>query len=233
MFQAFTVVISLLIFGDAFVAIAGRHSGRRSGPCPARRELLYSRKAGQRNFTPVRRDRALRTDAVRSSCGWSCREYRDHRIRMVVDCSGDHLWQRDHAYCDWSRPSVPAARHRYPGASPHDRGSHLTFELILAHPLFGLALTVAVYCFANQIYIANGCPAVLHPVLTSVIVVALIVFASGIGYGRYFAQAAPLHHALGTPGRAAGRAARTSVRVNPRRTLSIGGCSHHRLADRP
>ena len=73
----------------------------------------------------------------------------------------------------------------------------LTFELILAHPLFGLALTVAVYCFANQIYIANGCPAVLHPVLTSVIVVALIVFASGIGYGRYFAQAAPLHHALG------------------------------------
>ena len=73
----------------------------------------------------------------------------------------------------------------------------LAFELLLAHPLFGLALTVAVYYGANRVYIARGCPAALHPVLTSVVVVAVVVFISGIGYNRYFAQAAPLHHALG------------------------------------
>jgi putative effector of murein hydrolase len=33
--------------------------------------------------------------------------------------------------------------------------------------------------------------------LTSVVVVAAVVFASGISYNRYFAQAAPLHYALG------------------------------------
>jgi putative effector of murein hydrolase len=68
---------------------------------------------------------------------------------------------------------------------------------VLVHPVFGLALTVAVYAMADSVSAALGRPPLLNPVLTSVVIVASFIVVSGMGYVRYFAQAAPLHHALG------------------------------------
>jgi putative effector of murein hydrolase len=65
------------------------------------------------------------------------------------------------------------------------------------HPLFGLALTIGVYLVAMRVYAALGRLPLLHPVLTSIAVVAAVIWLTGIGYARYFAQAAPLHSALG------------------------------------
>ncbi len=70
-------------------------------------------------------------------------------------------------------------------------------DILLAHPLFGLTLTIATYALADWHWRRRGRPALLHPVLTSVVAVGVVVWACGIGYERYFAQAAPLHYALG------------------------------------
>jgi putative effector of murein hydrolase len=73
----------------------------------------------------------------------------------------------------------------------------LLADRLLAHPLFGLSLTIAVYALADGLWRQRGRPALLHPVLTSVAGVGLVVWGCGIGYERYFVQAAPLHYALG------------------------------------
>jgi putative effector of murein hydrolase len=66
-----------------------------------------------------------------------------------------------------------------------------------SHPLFGIALTIGVYAAADALWRARGRPALLHPVLISVVVVGATVSASGMGYAQYFLQAAPLHYGLG------------------------------------
>jgi putative effector of murein hydrolase len=70
------------------------------------------------------------------------------------------------------------------------------WTLVSTHPLFGLVLTIAVYAAANRIYLACGQLSLLHPVMTTIAVVALVVSASGIRYADYLTQAAPLHHGL-------------------------------------
>lgn len=67
---------------------------------------------------------------------------------------------------------------------------------IVVHPLFGLSLTVGIYTVASVVYEHLGRPSMLHPVLTSVCMIAAVLAASGLSYHVYFAQAAPLHHAL-------------------------------------
>jgi putative effector of murein hydrolase len=68
---------------------------------------------------------------------------------------------------------------------------------VITHPLFGLALTIGVYLVAMAIYDRLGQPPLLHPVLTSVATVAVVMLMAGMTYTLYFAQAAPLHNALG------------------------------------
>lgn len=73
----------------------------------------------------------------------------------------------------------------------------LPIDLITGHPLFGLSLTIGVYLAAARLHAALGRPPLLQPVLTSVAAVGMVVWAAEIDYAQYFAQAAPLHYALG------------------------------------
>ncbi len=70
-------------------------------------------------------------------------------------------------------------------------------DILLRHPLFGLGLTLAIYGVCDWVWRVADKPAALHPVLTSVVGVGVVVVGTGIGYERYFEQAAPLHNALG------------------------------------
>lgn len=72
----------------------------------------------------------------------------------------------------------------------------LNLELLVTHPLFGLALTIGVYAIATLVHEELGRPSMLHPVLTSVAAIAALLVATGLSYPVYFAQAAPLHNAL-------------------------------------
>lgn len=71
-----------------------------------------------------------------------------------------------------------------------------TVGALVVHPLFGLALTVGVYAVATAVYERLGRPSMLHPVLTSVAVIAAVLVVTGLSYPIYFAQASPLHNAL-------------------------------------
>jgi len=68
---------------------------------------------------------------------------------------------------------------------------------LLAHPLFGVALTVAAYAVAVVIWRSAGHASLLHPVLVATILVAGVLLLAGVPYANYFGQAAPLHWALG------------------------------------
>ena len=70
-------------------------------------------------------------------------------------------------------------------------------DLALANPLFGVAATVCAYALAAALHAALGRPALLHPVLTATAAMALALMALGMSYETYFAQAFPLHVALG------------------------------------
>lgn len=72
-----------------------------------------------------------------------------------------------------------------------------SLALVTEHPVFALALTIGVYIVATRLHAAAGRTPLLHPVLTSVAVVSLVIWGLGIDYARYFAAAAPLHLALG------------------------------------
>jgi putative effector of murein hydrolase len=69
-------------------------------------------------------------------------------------------------------------------------------DLLVVHPLFGLALTVGVYALATVVYERFRRPSMLHPVLTSVATIAAVLVFTGLRYPVYFAQASPLHNAL-------------------------------------
>jgi putative effector of murein hydrolase len=72
-----------------------------------------------------------------------------------------------------------------------------TLDLALTNPLFGVAATICAYALAAGVHGALGRPALLHPVLTATAALALALMASGMSYQSYFAQAFPLHVALG------------------------------------
>lgn len=66
-----------------------------------------------------------------------------------------------------------------------------------ANPLFGVAATVTAYALAGALHRRLGGPSLLHPVLTASAAVALVLVVTGMSYEAYFAQAFPLHVALG------------------------------------
>ncbi len=70
-------------------------------------------------------------------------------------------------------------------------------EILVGHPLFGLALTIGVYLGAMRLHRASGGNPLLTPVLISVVVVGGVIWAAEVEYADYLAQAAPLHYALG------------------------------------
>lgn len=69
-------------------------------------------------------------------------------------------------------------------------------DFLLCHPHFGLGLTLLIYALAAALYGALKSPAFLHPVLTSVAGVCLVLSLTGVSYQDYFQQASPLHNGL-------------------------------------
>ena len=66
-----------------------------------------------------------------------------------------------------------------------------------AHPLFGIALTVAAYAVAVVLWRRAGHASLVHPVLVATMLVAGVLLVAGVPYADYFRQAAPLNAALG------------------------------------
>lgn len=69
--------------------------------------------------------------------------------------------------------------------------------LAIESSVFGVALTLAAYVLAVDLHRRVGGAALLHPVIVAAVAVALLLVASGVSHERYFAQAYPLHAALG------------------------------------
>jgi predicted murein hydrolase (TIGR00659 family) len=72
-----------------------------------------------------------------------------------------------------------------------------TWVYLARSPLLWLALTVTVFASAEAIYRRLGRPALLHPVVTSVTALAIVLVASGTPYPRYFEGAQFVHFLLG------------------------------------
>lgn len=72
-----------------------------------------------------------------------------------------------------------------------------TAPWMIAHPFAGLAITLGLYATVCWLWRWLGEPALLHPILTAAALLALGLMVSGLDYQVYFAQVAPLHHALG------------------------------------
>jgi predicted murein hydrolase (TIGR00659 family) len=64
-------------------------------------------------------------------------------------------------------------------------------------PLFGLTLTIVAYLAADRVYRRLGMHPLANPVLWSVIVLAGVLWATGIPYERYFEGAQFIHVLLG------------------------------------
>ncbi len=72
-----------------------------------------------------------------------------------------------------------------------------TWVYLARSPLLWLALTVSVYAAAEALYRRLGRHPLVHPVLTSVIVLATVLTASGTPYSSYFEGAQFVHFLLG------------------------------------
>ena len=72
-----------------------------------------------------------------------------------------------------------------------------TWVYLARSPLLWLALTVSVYAAGEALYRRLGRHPLVHPVLTSVVVLAIILAASGTPYPRYFEGAQFVHFLLG------------------------------------
>ena len=66
-----------------------------------------------------------------------------------------------------------------------------------ATPLFGLTATLVVYVLAQAAYSRLGQPPWANPVLWSVLVLALLLLATGTPYPTYFSGAQFIHFLLG------------------------------------
>ena len=71
------------------------------------------------------------------------------------------------------------------------------FDLILNHPLFGIAATLVAYLAANSAWRKYGAPALLHPILIATAVLASILLVTGLSYDTYSQQTFVLNEALG------------------------------------
>lgn len=70
-------------------------------------------------------------------------------------------------------------------------------SLLLVHPLFSVALTVAAYAVASGLWERRDRPPLLHPVFVSTVIVVTLLTMLGMSYEWYFAQAALLNEGLG------------------------------------
>jgi putative effector of murein hydrolase len=68
--------------------------------------------------------------------------------------------------------------------------------LLSAHPFAGIAATLAIYAAVWWLWRRLGEPALLHPILTAAALLGVGLMLGGIDYHAYFAQVAPMHHAL-------------------------------------
>jgi predicted murein hydrolase (TIGR00659 family) len=66
-----------------------------------------------------------------------------------------------------------------------------------ASPLLWLAVTLAAYWGADQVWRRLGQPALLHPVLVAIVGLILVLRATGTPYERYFEGAQFVHFLLG------------------------------------
>ena len=66
-----------------------------------------------------------------------------------------------------------------------------------ATPLFGLTATLAVYVVAQALYARSGQAPLANPVLWTVVVLALLLGATGTPYPTYFSGAQFIHFLLG------------------------------------
>ncbi|GGY78748.1 LrgB family protein [Marinobacter zhanjiangensis] len=66
-----------------------------------------------------------------------------------------------------------------------------------ASPLLGLTMTLVAYLLAFQLYQRGGGSPLLNPVLTAVVMIILVLLASGIPYPDYFDGAQFVHFLLG------------------------------------
>jgi predicted murein hydrolase (TIGR00659 family) len=64
-------------------------------------------------------------------------------------------------------------------------------------PLFGLTLTLMVYVLVQAVYARSGGSTWVNPVFWSVLVLAVVLGATGVPYERYFASAQFIHLMLG------------------------------------
>ena len=68
---------------------------------------------------------------------------------------------------------------------------------LAADPLLGLTLTLAVYVAAMRVFRALGGHPLVNPVLLAVVVVSLLLYATGTPYRDYFEGAQFVHFMLG------------------------------------
>ena len=68
---------------------------------------------------------------------------------------------------------------------------------LAASPLLSLTLTLAIFQAANWVYGRAGRPALLNPVLLSVVAIVVILWGTGTDYRTYFQGAQFIHFLLG------------------------------------
>lgn len=68
---------------------------------------------------------------------------------------------------------------------------------LAASPLLALTMTLVVYQAAVLLFEKTSRPALLNPVLVSVVVIALLLVTTGVDYGTYFNGAQFIHFLLG------------------------------------
>lgn len=66
-----------------------------------------------------------------------------------------------------------------------------------ATPLFGIAVTFAVYCAAVKVHKTIGAPVLLHPLLITIAAIAFLLEIADTPYEEYYRSVEPLHWLLG------------------------------------
>lgn len=71
------------------------------------------------------------------------------------------------------------------------------WEAALESPLFAIAITLAAYELSRRVWERLGRPALLNPVLVSIVVIGLVLWLTGVDYRTYADGSAPITLLLG------------------------------------
>lgn len=71
------------------------------------------------------------------------------------------------------------------------------WEAALESPVFAIAITLAAYELSRRVWERLGRPALLNPVLVSIVVIGLALWLTGVDYGTYADGSAPITLLLG------------------------------------